>query len=197
MAGMPTPPEPIADSSGKVTPKWRAYLQRIERTLETLPASSLTLIASGSFPSAAILEVKNITARILLVKMVGASCDTATRYPMLQFSIDNGVNYVTSGYTGNSTPGSATFATHPLTNSILPTATTVAASVVCNAEIMITTAGGFNAWGRYQDVTRGYREFRCGYSLFGTTVTPLNALKFMWNGSGNFDAGTYEVYGIA
>lgn len=160
----------------------------------TLSNSAGTVIASGSFPSAATLDITNIpqTFAHLGIFFYGPSCDTATREFQIRASIDNGATFSNNAldYRGNKQAGATAAAKVRAT--LVEHATGTAASVK-TGYVMIF----------------GYRAFYCpGFNFFisdGTTmwsgsgqlILPnINALRFMWDASGNFDSGSYSVIGF-
>lgn len=159
----------------------------------------ITTIASGSLPAAATLAIINIPAnftKIILV-ITGASSDTATRHLLVRVSTNNGSSYdsTAGSYVGHKITG--TTWTNYTTNALasLIDSVTVTAAQVFNATIYIDGyQGGPNAI-IHARVTANAVEYRNFSSYIGST-SPINALQILWNGSGNFDAGTYALYGI-
>lgn len=148
-----------------------------------------TLIASGSLPAANLVEFTGITARMLLLKVTGASSATASRYLRLQFSIDNGSSYLTSVVGFYVAAGTAADA--PTTSNVFPTSTNEAASATHSAAVQITTQGGL-ASGWFDSDNAANRVFQA----YSGSTSKVDAIRLIWNNTGNFDAGTYELYGI-
>jgi len=245
LAPLPAINEPFVDGTNKVTPKWRAYLQRIEQNLAALEtadaglsttyiakallttrgdviyrdasaparlakgtsgqvltmgaddpawaAPSFTLISSGNLPSANLLAFTSITAKKLLLKVSGASCATATRYLQLKLSIDNGSSYALTytGFSGGT--GTVVDAVYSTTN-VLPTITTETAAGTSSFTVEISTQGGICSGVFYSTAVATPRPFFA--VLDAVPASAVNAMELIWNSTGNFDAGTYELYGL-
>ena len=148
-----------------------------------------TLIASGSLPAANLLEFTSITARLLLLKVTGASSNTASRRLQLQFSIDNGSTYLSSAVGFYVSAG--TVADLPSGANVFPATSNEAAASTMSAYVQITTQGGL-ASGWYNSASDTNRVFQveCG------STSKVDAVRLIWSSTGNFDAGTYELYGI-
>lgn len=156
-----------------------------------------TVLASGSFGAVASLALTGLAITwlypVLLLRIIGASSDTATRYIQVQASTNNGSTYDTTAadYIGNNISGTT------VTNwadATLVQYTAVAAANVHRMNLWINGLGranGINCWGHVNNGTSNF-EFESAYIVDGALV---NALKVLWNGSGNFDAGTYELVG--
>jgi hypothetical protein len=245
LAPLPAINEPFVDGTNKVTPKWRAYLQRIEQNLAALetadaglsttyiaksllttrgdiivrdasaparlalgasgrvltsdgtdaawtalPAAGFSLIASGNLPAANLLDITGITARNLFLKISGASCGTATRYLRLRLSIDGGSNFLTS--TGFYT-ASGVITDRPANTSFIPTSTTEGAGDTSNAGAELSTQTGIVS-GYFHSSNVNVRVFQTASNFI--IATPVNMLRIDWNSTGDFDAGTYELYGL-
>lgn len=178
-------------------PTWNASLgiptkNAVYDKIESLPVAGFTLLASGSFPAANLLAITGITAKKLLIKVLGASCATATRYLKLQLSNDNGSTYpvTLSGYYVSG----GTIAAWPDSSSALPTNTTEVAAGQVYVGAELNTQTGL-AHGYFNSNSAASRVFMATMDLV-TYNTAINAVQFIWNGSGNFDAGTYEIYGL-
>lgn len=158
-----------------------------------------TLIASGSFPTAAVLDIINIPATYayLVVQVNGVSSNTAANYLLTQVSINNGTSFDTTannylGYlmtvAGNALTSQATLGTY---------ASTAGVAELGYATIVLEGyQGGCNLTynGRIaHSLTDRERTFG---TYVGSTST-INALRFLWSAGGNFDAGTYALYGMA
>lgn len=159
----------------------------------------ITTIASGSFSGAsqAITSIP-ATYAYLVLKITGASCDTATRHLKVQPSTNNGVSYDTT--TGNYALGNGITATGSGEASFLSVDTPpsdVGAADTTNANIVLLSYHGgpyVNFQTRYNNGTDN--TFFSGWYI-GNGSSAINALKIFWSGSGNFDAGTYALYGVA
>ncbi len=160
-------------------------------------ASGLVPIVSPtSFPAANVVAITDIpqyySGLILIIN--GASCDTATRNVNINFSTDNGSNYATTGvygsYIANGTAGAVSNQ-----GSINIGTNTQTAAQTMSGVYYITgyQAGPFKAVsssGNYADSV--------GWSnhLSILNVNGINALRLIWNSTGNFDSGTYSLYGV-
>lgn len=159
--------------------------------------SNPVIISSGSLGTAAVLDVPNIPQYFahLEVSISGASSDTATREPLIQVSTDNGANFeaVAATYTGHRlTVGAATVAANTKA-SILQAATATAAQTFAGTAFIF----GYNS-GAPKRVSgamgiTGVSEFNNTSSI--QIFAAINAIRFLWDGSGNFDAGTYAIRG--
>lgn len=161
------------------------------------PSSSggIATIASGSFPAAATLSITNIAATYayLIIKVTGASSNTATRHPRIQVSTNNGSSYDTTA--GNyelngSASGDASLVGNGWSDD-------VAAATFSALIYIFGYQGGPNMHWTYRAVD-GSGTITCASSnhYIGST-SAINAIQFLWNGSGNFDAGTYALYGVS
>lgn len=159
----------------------------------------ITTIESGSLPAAATLSIINIPANFtkLVLVLTGASSNTATRQVLVRVSTNNGVSYdsTAGNYVGHKVTGTtwANYTTNALASLI--DSVTVTAAQVFNATIQIDGyQGGPNAL-IHARVTANAVEYR-NFATYIGSVSPINALQVLWNGTGNFDAGTYALYGI-
>jgi len=158
-------------------------------------AARVTTIASGSFPAAAVLDITDIPAtyRELMLVALAASSNTATRKIQVQISIDNGSNFIATNYVGfaddgTNFVGSATiFATQP--------GNQAAAATLDFVGRITNYQGGMYPFIAYAGNNSAGAGFAGNGSYVGGTDA-VNALRFLWNGSGNFDGGTYALYGI-
>lgn len=159
------------------------------------PVFGIATIASGSFPSAAVLDITSIpsTYRMLQLFISNASSDTGTRRPQVQLSVDNGSSFISSTYTGVAYDGTTVTG---LSGVFAAPAGTIAAAADYD---MLITMTGFQA-GLYPSCyftardSAGLDSFGNGSYIGATTL--VNAIRIGWNGSGNFDGGTYALRGI-
>lgn len=164
-----------------------------------VPTSGMTTIASGSLPAAANLDITGIPghfAKLLLI-VSGASSNTATRTVVVLPSDDNGASYdsTAGNFIGLTAVAGASPAALAIGSLLNPGA--VAAASATSLGILIDA---------YQSPSFKYVTGTSGNSTgtkfhttqwFGGVGNPLNALRIAWDGSGNFDAGTYALYGIS
>ncbi len=157
-----------------------------------------TLIASGSFPAAATVDVTNIPATYdrLVVNISGASSNTATRAVLVSVSTNNGSSYDT---TGANYPGwkveDATFTLAALGFGSLAAGVTVTAAQTASMQCTIFNyQGGMNAQSLFRVISNTVNYH--GSAVYIGSTSAINALRLRWDGTGNFDAGTYAIYGI-
>lgn len=193
----------IGSSQGTILKRgassWEALAKGTSTYVLTAGASDIswaapagwTLIDSGSLPSANAKTFTSITARQLLLKVNGASCGTATRYLKLQLSTNNGSTYSASaGYY----VAAGTAADAPDSTSFLPTTTTQGTAGVSSFAVQITTQGGICVGDFSGTSVTTPRVFTI--ALAGVPSSAVDAMRVIWNSTGSFDAGTYELYGI-
>lgn len=155
-------------------------------------------IASGNMPAAATLTITSIPNyySYLELLLTGVSCDTTSRILMVQVSTDNGSSYdsTAGNYIGFTV--TTTTVTNNANGSLLGNIGSIAntATQTTSLKIFCYQAGG-NALGlgtAVQSTPSNYTTY-CHY--IGST-SAINAIKVLWNASGNFDAGTYALHGI-
>ena len=153
-----------------------------------------TVIASGSFPAAATLDVIDIptTYAHLGIFFNGASSDTATRELQIRASVDNGSSFSSTAADYRGTKIQDTTVTNKARATLIETATSAAA---------VTKTGSVMIFG-YQDFTfPQFQSFANDGTIMWSNIgqlvlTGVNAIRFQWDGSGNFDAGSYIVVGF-
>lgn len=161
----------------------------------------IATIASGSLPAAATQSIANIpeTYAHLVLQLTGVSSNTAPRQPLVRASTDNGSTF-------DSTVGNYQGVIYDSSGLAL-TATTLAAlgesagQAAANSWDATIQLFGYQTGPAHTYFAR-YRTSGGGviYHTWGTYVGSTNnidALQILWNGSGNFDAGTYALYGIS
>lgn len=154
-----------------------------------------TVIASGSLGTGASKALTDIPQNFaaLYLSLAGVSCDTATRHLQVQLSSNNGSSYdATAGNYVGFTVAATTLAA--LSEATLIQSADVAAANVHTVGLLIQ---GYNV---------GAPVLAKGYLSNGTTkylvdsvyvnTVAINALKVLWNGAGNFDAGTFSLVGL-
>ena len=166
---------------------WYDTTSSMWRVLATASGGA-TVIASGSFPAAATLEVTDIPATYaeIIVAYVGASC-TQTRTLRIQVSTDNGSNYDST--VGNY-QGSTVASLFDNLGGGAASETTSGTAALKNYQ----GAGGYMHW-----TSRNYVSTPATVTLDGLYIgsaNAINAIKFLWSGAGDFDAGTYAVIGV-
>lgn len=159
--------------------------------------NNIHTLASGSLASTA-TNITGIPAgySYLILQIVGASSDTATRQPIVQVDTDNGASFDTTAgnYVGKNIT-TATLAANTLAS--LVQGADVAAASLTSATIYIY---GYHAGPQTSFFSRSIHnttEYTGFGTYIGTKTAAINALSILWNGSGSFDAGTYVLYGVA
>ena len=155
----------------------------------------ITTIASGSLPAAATLDIADIPATYayLVLQITDASSDTASRQVLVQISTDNGLNFdATAGnYKGHVVSAGAVV---DWSVASLVQSGNVAAAATGTYRLQISCyQGGAYPLAQNQVNSTGFQVSTGNY--IGST-SAINALRILWNGSGNFDAGTYALYGV-
>lgn len=153
------------------------------------------IVASTAFPAANLVVITNIPAtyRQLVLIVTGASSDTATRSLNLLASVDNGSSFAVTGYMWygeNTTPTAAGAATVFKGCPINQTAAQTDTFVSYITGYQGTTAAMCDTIGLQAGL---YYKSK---SVYTGSASAINALSLIWNGSGNFDAGTYKLLGI-
>lgn len=159
----------------------------------TMPAAMET-IASGSFSAANTQQWTSISPayRYLILKINGLSSNTATRLPALQISTNNGSSYVATGYKtviGDGANTSDIYINSPPAD--------VAAATSYSAVIKFygyQDASTVSADGYWQDSAGS--EFASSHGFYLAGSGAVNAIRMIWDGTGNSDAGTYVLYGM-
>jgi hypothetical protein len=171
-------------------------LQAALNAIDAKTDGGATLLASGSFPAAATLDFSNIPATYasLLLKVSGVSSNTNSRHPVVQISTNNGSSFDTNNFN---------YFGHRY----------IATTISNNSEANLVYAGDFSAAATFDFTVQifnyqGHGAALCiSYCLDATqghqavihytnAASAINALRIAWSGSGNFDAGTYALYGI-
>lgn len=158
--------------------------------------SVVTLVASTNLPAANLVNITGISDayRELILIVTGCSSDTATRTPLVYVSTDNGSTFATTGYitfTENSAGAVAGVTTALHTSGANQTA---AQTITFTMRI-----SGYQGGGGLVATTIGSQSGVATYNCIGTytgSLDNIDALQIIWNGTGNFDAGTYKLLGI-
>lgn len=164
----------------------------------------ISTIASGSLPSASTLAIANIpsTYSYLVLHISGISSNTSTRQPFIRVSTDNGTSY-------DSTAANYVFTKFDITTPVSEVKSTQASLIdMANSSSAGDTwditlniygyhGGPFMQWnGRGKSLTLSTNNWMLRGIYIGST-SAINALQILWSGSGNFDAGTYALYGVS
>lgn len=155
------------------------------------------LIAPTSFPSANSVDITSIpqTYAALLLVINGLSFDTATRALRMRISSDNGSTVNTGGFHGNYINNTSVTAAGGGSSPITPAAQT--AAQVTTTLVLIT---GYQAGSFIHFECAGLDQDSVSHSSNTTFITDTNAvncLRLIMNSTGNFDAGTYALYGVS
>lgn len=156
----------------------------------------ITTIASGSL-SGATVDVTSIleTYSYLIVEVSSGSCDTDNRTPFIRLSTDNGASFPTTNWVGQYWDGAAY---NNSTNASIIQGTNITptdAVFACTAVIHSYQTGPQYVTAEFvyaQGVT--VRRGRMWWFKNGLNI---DAIRFGWTAAGNFDAGTYAVYGVS
>lgn len=176
----------VLTSAGGAAPTWG-----------TAAPAGATLIASGSFPAAAVLDITNIPATYayLMLQITGVSCTAAAR-TYVQVSTNNGSSFNTtaSNYNGVSVSG-ATVA-NPGEATMVYANSLQQAADVNNITLRISGYQG-GVYAEYRSRIAETIAINEVFGHFSGSTSAINALRVLWNAAGNFDAGTYALYGMA
>ncbi len=173
-----------------------------EFQLQPAGASSggATVIASGSLPAAAALDITGIpsTYAYLTLLINGMSHNSGSNQrPVVQASIDNGSSFDTTSYRLSSINlfNSTTFIAPPITTSMGTdrTARGAAQAWSFNLNIFNYHGGSFPLFLMGLDVSGTELLSQIGHFF---NVSAINALRITFTG-GNIDAGSYVLYGMS
>lgn len=167
--------------------------------------SGTTLIASGSLPAAATQDITNIPATFsyLILVIADASCDTTSRQLEVRASTDNGstfdanvTDYNGSRFNANAGSSIAAFSVASIIDDgVVQTQTDNASTTAYiygyggNSRMRVSSFSTRQV-NTSRNVMDGY------YAPAGSATPAVNALRIMWNSGGNFDNGTYALYGV-
>lgn len=159
----------------------------------------ITTIASGSLPAAATLSITSIPATYayLVLHLAGLSSNTASRTPRVQVSTDNGSTYdgTASNYIGDSWDGT-TFASTAQASLIEAASLANASFTGTYTVYLFGYQGGPRMHAQFLSIDDTLTTHRGRIFYIGST-NAINALQVNWSGTGNFDAGTYALYGVS
>lgn len=156
--------------------------------------SGVEHIAGGSIGSVASFSITSIPAkyRNLILILRGISNATATRYPIVQISVNNGTSFLTTGYMSEYGEGAG------VDNTCIaraPAAVAAARSYTAFLEFTGYQTNAATICKAYWQTDDG-SEWGNSHGMYVGGSSAVNALKVLWNGSGNFDAGSYDLYGV-
>lgn len=155
------------------------------------------VVAPTNFPSANNVDIANIpqTFASLLIVVRGCSFDTATRFLLMFISSDNGSTFSTSGVGGNGIVDTTAFSLAGFAGSMLASGSQTAAQTT-TVNITLT---GYQSGSMTQCAFAGLYQTTLGFSgnsIYTVDTSATNAIRLAVNSTGNFDAGTYAVYGV-
>lgn len=161
-------------------------------------SGGITTIASGSLTGAAVV-ITNIPATYayLVLQITGASSNTATRRPLVRVSSDNGASYdaVAANYVYHLAGIGGAFGAGA-DASVFDANTALGVADTATGTITITGyQGGPHMAFAFRSLALATNNL--GNGVYVGSAAAINALQILWNGSGNFDAGTYALYGVS
>ena len=163
-------------------------------------SGGITTIESGSIGTGTTKDITSIPATYsyLILQLSGLSSDTATRQPLVQVDTDNGASF-------DATAGN--YEAFRITSTPSLVAATLASLIEGNARAATVTFtwtiyiygyhGGPNMWWRAKGADSAPASYWGHYGTYIGSTSAINAIRVLWNGSGNFDAGTYALYGVS
>lgn len=176
------------------------YMQLESVDIAPTISSGMTLIATSTPTGVATVTFDNIpqTYKSLVLTWDGISCATTTRSFNVQW--DSNSTFTTAlQVSGTQITGTTT---SEISSNYLFTATTQTSATVASGSIIFhsyqsgcpTHFNGYSSHGS----GGGKQSFFgiTGDSVSGLDTSALQSLKFLWNSTGNFDAGTITLYGI-
>lgn len=158
--------------------------------VDTLGGGGINTIESGSLGTGATLTISNIPQdySYLVLEISGASSDTTTR----QLYVTANADTTAGNYPGRKVTGT-TFTAKTV-------ASLIESTTVTNAQTFDATINIFNyqAGPRKRIIARVVAN-AVEYEVTGSFVSgsAVTSLEIKWDASGNFDAGTYALYGVA
>jgi len=162
----------------------------------TVGGGGITTIASGSFPAAATLDITGIvqTYAYLVLQYTGVSCTAGPLFFLVQASTDNGVSFDT---TAGNYP-SELMKTGTVTEPTAATMVRYAAQQAGDLTEGVLVITGYQA-GPHAKFSSRLSEGTAAAELLGSyrSTSGINALRFLLSAAGNFDAGTYALYGVS
>lgn len=157
-----------------------------------------TILASTSFPAATVYDITSIPATYayLILQITGVSSDTAGRQVRLQFSTNNGSSFDTN--TANYEGWRTGIGNNEFTAStqVIPIGDATAAETV-NTTIQLKGYQG-GSYPMYE--SRALDGAGNARHLIGTYIgstSAINAIRILWNSTGNFDGGTIALFGVS
>ena len=186
----------VLTSAGGAAPTWA-----------TPSAGALTLISSATASNTALISFTGLTTtyRIYMLEYDSVYMQNASENLLLQFSIDGGSNYITSGYqrtliaqasgtvTGNyATTGGVLYLGG--LNGYSATSTQTGSGIL--TIFAPATSGKYaNTYLQSNCLNTGILE-NCAGAQTNTTTSAVNAFK-VYAGTGNIAGGNFRLYGLA
>lgn len=166
-----------------------------------------TIVASTAFAAANNVDITDIPQghSALLLEINSASGDTSTRAFIVQVSVDNGVTFDTTmgNYVGGRAEDNAGTAVVAAVNApavgtagIVQTGPMGTSGTVTLAAIISGYPNGSVTHCSFSGRYEGSSNHILGQITYVGTTAGVNGLRLTWNGSGNFDAGSYRLIGI-
>jgi len=176
----------VLTSAGGAAPTWG-----------TSAPFGATVIASGSFPAAAVLDITNIPATYayLMLQITGVSCTGAAR-TYVQVSTNNGSSFNTTASNYNGVWISGATVANPGEATMVYANSLQQAADVNNITLRISGYQG-GVYAEYRSRIAETTAINEVFGHFSGSTSAINALRVLWNAAGNFDAGTYALYGMA
>jgi hypothetical protein len=157
----------------------------------------MTLIDSGSVTGGSTKAITDIPASYssLILQLRGVSC-SANRDLVLRASVNNGSSYAATGYSGfRWLDGSA--AMEALTGSSFGIGGTIFGNNNDSLDVTLELrqyGGGPDCHFTMTVFNSGVLRYR-SEGAFSNGADNIDALQLSWSGTGNFDAGTFALYG--
>jgi hypothetical protein len=156
------------------------------------------IVAATSLPAANSVVITNIpqTFSALILVLSGLSFDTAVRRPVVQVSTNNGSSYdgTKSSYGGIYIRG-ATAATLPVGTLLLGNDSVAATDTHSSATVITGYQAGTYTHATSSGFVVGVDDFMT-ISTYVLNTNAMDALRIINSSTGNFDAGTYALYGV-
>lgn len=166
-------------------------------TFQAVTGGGITTVASGNLSGNAV-NITGIpdTYAYLVLQVTGGSFDTGSRQVLVQVSTDNGSSYDTTAgnYLGDYWTGSA-MANGSLASLVESSSIGLAAGTFTFAVSIFNHHTGPHKLAEFRYLDSG-NTLR-GRSWYVGSTNNIDALRIINSGTGNFDAGTYALYGIS
>lgn len=155
------------------------------------------IVPSTALPAANFVDILSIPAsyRSLFLYIFSASSNTATRSVNVRWSSDNGSTFYTDGSWGTQINNATPSAANDTGNLVDHTAMAAADSMIAN----VTLENYSTPLLPLRASTEGYYNSGIAFVRRVTEVrrfNVLNALRIILNSTGNFDGGTYQLWGV-